>query len=117
MKRNKASTHINVITYTEQERFEENINDILVREENSYLGWTCWSGIQSLCINADGDVFNASCSTHKLGNIHTGFDLPTEPLICIKKWCVCAADLNLTKIKNENYRKYVRAGKKNEGKS
>lgn len=111
MKKNKAGSLVNVITYTEQERIEENVNDILVREENTYLGWMCWSGIQSLTINAAGDVYNASCGIYKLGNIHTGFDLPTKPLICTKKWCVCAADLNITKIKSEKYIKYVRTGK------
>lgn len=112
MEKNKAGSRVNVITYTEEETVRENVNDILIREENSYLGWLCWSGMQSLAIHANGDVYNASCGIYKLGNIHTGFDLPIEPLICTKKWCVCAADLNITKVKSEEYKKYVRAGKK-----
>ena len=35
---------------------EENVNDILVRQENQYKDWLCWAGIASLMIDSIGDV-------------------------------------------------------------
>jgi len=36
-----------------------------------------------------------------LGNIYKGtFQKPTEPIDCTRDWCTCAADINITKVKN-----------------
>lgn len=110
---NKAGSFVNVATIREDEsggkyRYEENVNDILARKENQYKGWLCWSGIESLMISANGDVFNASCRVIKLGNIHTDFDIPTEPITCSKITCVCAADLNTSKAKDSKSAAFLR---------
>lgn len=98
---NKAGSFTNVATIRKDGNdifyVEENVNDITVRRENQYKGWLCWSGIESLMIDADGNVFTATCRTKKLGNIYTEFTLPNEPIICTKNWCACAADLNTSK--------------------
>jgi len=111
-KQNKAGSFVNVATIRDEtdeyHYVEENVNDILTRQENHYEGWLCWSGQESLFINEKGDVYNATCRTHKLGNIYDDFDIPTEPLICTKKWCVCAADLNTSKAKDEDAAKILR---------
>lgn len=111
-KQNKAGSFVNVATIRDEtdeyHYVEENVNDILTRQENHYEGWLCWSGQESLFINEKGDVYNATCRTHKLGNIYDDFDVPTEPLICTKKWCVCAADLNTSKAKDEDAAKMLR---------
>ena len=111
-KQNKAGSFVNVATIRDEtdeyHYVEENVNDILTRQENHYEGWLCWSGQESLIINEKGDVYNATCRTHKLGNIYDDFDIPTEPLICTKKWCVCAADLNTSKAKDEDAAKILR---------
>lgn len=87
---------------------EENVNDILKRQENKYKGWLCWAGQESLMIAANGDVFVATCRNKKLGNIYDDFEIPTEPIVCQKNWCVCAADLNTSKAKDANIAKKLR---------
>ena len=109
---NKAGSFVNVATIQDREegltKVEENVNDILVRKENEYVDWLCWSGQESLFIRDNGDVFNATCRVKYLGNIYDDFDIPTEPIICKKQWCACAADLNTSKAKDVESAKYLR---------
>lgn len=102
----------NVITYnqtgTEIEKVVENVNSILLRKENNYKDWFCWAGVTSLRINANGDVYNATCRTEKLGTIKDGFVLNKTPKQCKSNWCACAADLNTTKVKDEIYVHLIR---------
>ena len=111
---NKAASFVNVVSINEDPNtkeityVEENVNDISGRGDNIYKGWYCWSGIESLQIDADGTVWNATCMVEKLGNIHTDFDIPNFPITCTKPWCVCAADLNTSKAKSPEYFKLLR---------
>lgn len=109
---NKAGSFVNVATIQEREdgltKVEENVNDITVRQENEYTDWLCWSGQESLFIRDNGDVYNATCRVKKLGNIYEDFDIPTEPIVCRKTWCACAADLNTSKAKDKESAKYLR---------
>jgi MoaA/NifB/PqqE/SkfB family radical SAM enzyme len=75
-------------------------NDIIKLHMNKYKGWTCNAGIESLMINWDGEVHRATCRVGgSLGNIYTGtFNVPTEPVVCTRDNCTCAADIPLTKI-------------------
>lgn len=74
-------------------------NDVIKLHLNKYKGWTCNAGIESLMINWDGEVHRATCRVGgSLGNIYTGsFTMPTEPVICDRNFCTCAADIPLTK--------------------
>ena len=74
-------------------------NDIIKLHMNEYQGWTCSAGIESLMINWDGEVHRATCRVGgSLGNIYTGdFTIPTEPVVCTRNNCTCAADIPLTK--------------------
>jgi len=104
----------NVINYIETknnvEKIEENTNDILARKDNKYKGWKCWSGINCITISSNGDIYNASCTDKKMGNIFKDDQITplTTPHICGRTWCVCAAHLNLKKVKSNKYLKYVR---------
>ena len=74
-------------------------NDIIKLHLNEYKGWTCNAGLESLMINWDGEVHRATCRVGgSLGNIYTGtFTVPTEPIVCTRDNCTCAADIPLTK--------------------
>ena len=76
-------------------------NDVIKLHLNKYKGWSCNAGLESLMINWDGDVHRATCRVGgSLGNIYNGeFIVPTEPVICNRNFCTCAADIPLTKIK------------------
>lgn len=90
---------------------EENVNDILVRQENQYKDWLCWAGIESLMIDSIGDVYVATCRAKKLGNIYSDFEMLINPIICPKSWCTCAADINTSKVKDKKYLTYLRVNK------
>ena len=77
-------------------------NDIIKHKWNQFEGWSCNAGLESLMINWDGDVHRATCRVGgSLGNIYKGtFQKPTEPIDCTRDWCTCAADINITKVKN-----------------
>jgi MoaA/NifB/PqqE/SkfB family radical SAM enzyme len=74
-------------------------NDIIKLHLNKYKGWSCNAGIESLMINWDGEVHRATCRVGgSLGNIYSGtFEIPTQPIICDRNFCTCAADIPLTK--------------------
>jgi MoaA/NifB/PqqE/SkfB family radical SAM enzyme len=78
-------------------------NDIIKNKMNNFKGWTCNAGMESLMINWDGDVHRATCRVGgSLGNIYNGtFKVPQDPIICTRDWCTCAADIPITKIKND----------------
>jgi MoaA/NifB/PqqE/SkfB family radical SAM enzyme len=75
-------------------------NDVIKLHFNKYKDWTCNAGIESLMINWDGDVHRATCRVGgSLGNIYKGnFIAPSEPVICDRNFCTCAADIPLTKF-------------------
>jgi MoaA/NifB/PqqE/SkfB family radical SAM enzyme len=75
-------------------------NDVIKNHLNNFKGWSCNAGLESLMVNWDGDVHRATCRVgDSLGNLYTGtFTVPTEPIICTRDWCTCAADIPLTKI-------------------
>lgn len=75
-------------------------NDIIKLHKNNFKNWSCNAGLESLMINWDGDVHRATCRVGgSLGNIYNGtFTIPTQPVICDRDWCTCAADIPLTKV-------------------
>jgi MoaA/NifB/PqqE/SkfB family radical SAM enzyme len=74
-------------------------NDVIKLHLNKYKGWICNAGIESLMIKWDGDVHRATCRVGgRLGNIYEGtFVVPSEPVVCDRNFCTCAADIPLTK--------------------
>ena len=76
-------------------------NDIIKEHLNQFKGWQCNIGLESLMINWDGYVHRATCRVGgSLGNIYQGtFIPPTDPIICDRNWCTCAADIPITKSK------------------
>jgi MoaA/NifB/PqqE/SkfB family radical SAM enzyme len=76
-------------------------NDVIKKHQNQFKGWQCNAGLESLMINWDGEVHRATCRVGgSLGNIYDGtFVVPSDPIICTRDWCTCAADIPLTKIK------------------
>lgn len=56
-------------------------------KDDEYLGSLCYAGVESLTLGFNGDVMRtARCGlSHKkkvLGNIYTGYELPTSPVVC-----------------------------------
>lgn len=98
----------NTIIHSKIDRGEEmkyyHANDVIKLHLNQYKGWSCNAGLESLMINWDGEVHRATCRVGgSLGNIYEGtFVVPTEPVICDRNYCTCAADIPLTKYDKNN---------------
>ena len=99
-----SSNFKNIILYYDDDTSQEgNVNDFLADEQNKFEGWVCWAGVQSITIRSDGEVFRALCKVGgSLGNINTGFTIPTAPIACTSKKCMCAADIQLSKALPEH---------------
>lgn len=104
LKEQEATVQPNTVIFYKDNTLEQrHANDVIKLKLNQYNGWTCNAGIESLMINWDGDVHRATCRVGgSLGNIYNStFSVPTEPVICNRNFCTCAADIPLTKIKND----------------
>lgn len=88
---------------------ESNANEILMRKDNRFEGWTCYVGIERLHIYPNGDVYRSTCKVGgKLGNIYEDFAFPDEPVVCDRKRCTCAWAVNLTKYKYPEFANVTR---------
>ena len=110
-----------VILTDDNRKVLASIEDIVAAKLNKFQGWICSTGIQSLYIDFDGNVWNGNCSggvgkwllkANKLawghlGNINTGFSVPTEKVVCPYKTCGCGSDIVVTKYKNDNALDFV----------
>ena len=94
-----ASNFKNIIIHHADGTFQEsNVNDLLAEEQNEFMGWMCWVGVQEIQINSSGDVYRGTCQVGgKLGDIISGFEIPSDPIVCTKKRCTCAAEVQLSK--------------------
>jgi len=89
--------------------FEEVNSDELRRKNtNTFKGWLCYIGIDSINIQADGTVYRGVCMVgDPLGNINRDVIFPTEPIRCPIKWCTCITDIPVRKSSTKEYRKLI----------
>jgi hypothetical protein len=66
---------------------------------NKFQGWSCNSGYQSVIIRSNEVKRSYSCYDIPLGTLTEGFDLFTEPKICVTPSCVSSADSKIPKHK------------------
>lgn len=80
---------------------EEPVKDGLYRYQPIFTGQTCYAGIETLTIDADGDVWRGWCRQGNIiGNIHKSpVPWPTTPIVCQKDFCHNGFDRQATKKK------------------
>lgn len=66
---------------------------------NRFQGWMCNSGYQSVIIRGNEVKRSYSCHDSPLGTLTEGFNLFSEPQICITPSCVSSADSKIPKWK------------------
>lgn len=92
-----------LITYNDNTTLTTNTNAMLRDRTNTFTNWMCMAGIETLHIGNDGVVNRATCKQGDiLGTIEDGFTLSSDPILCKKKWCNCAGDINVTKWLPDN---------------
>jgi MoaA/NifB/PqqE/SkfB family radical SAM enzyme len=78
-------------------------NELMRNGQNTWKGWDCYIGIETLVVEMDGKVTAGSSCNHdcNLGNIKepSSIKFPTTPVRCQWKWCSCIADIEVTKEK------------------
>lgn len=74
--------------------------EVIARAMHEFIGWRCSAGIKGLFIDWDGYIHRGTCQvglTAPLGNIATGFAIPTDWMTCNKRYCVCNLEITLPK--------------------
>lgn len=77
------------------------LSQMLVKQENSFIGWKCFAGVDNLIVDVYGKIFRGQCRVGgKVGNIKDEiYTFPLEPIICDKQFCTCITDMNIRKTK------------------
>ena len=66
---------------------------------NKFTNWSCNSGYQSVIIRSNEVKRSYSCHDPILGTLEDGFNLFTEPKVCVTPSCVSSADSKIPKCK------------------
>lgn len=66
---------------------------------NKFTNWSCNSGYQSVIIRGNEVKRGYSCYDPILGTLENGFNLFTEPKVCMTPSCVSSADSKIPKCK------------------
>ena len=86
-----------------------NENTVFSTDDNNFLGWDCYAGIDTLSLDVNGNILPAYCYTgykKVIGNWLTD-DLaelhwPRESMKCGDMRCVCVHDIRARKIKERS---------------
>lgn len=91
-------------TYSRDGAWRDWSTEELVGSKLNFLkGWKCGAGVDSLCIDMDGNVWTAACrSKGQLGNVFTGFTSPDSWITCDRTVCSCGADLFIPKSRDDD---------------
>jgi sulfatase maturation enzyme AslB (radical SAM superfamily) len=73
---------------------QKNWNNLVTDKKNIFTDWKCNAGIDRFVIDPNGDI--SRCWPRvggKIGNVYSGYTLPTEPITCTYKYeCHCKQD-------------------------
>ncbi len=73
---------------------KKNWNSMVINKENIFTDWKCNAGLDRFVIDPNGDISRCwQRVSGKIGNVYTGYDLPTEPVTCTYAYaCHCKYD-------------------------
>ena len=98
----------NCLAKTHTKKFLVNSLRLYNEGQHHWLNWICNTGIDTINIDNDLNVYNGACRQDYLGNIHevflsnTKLNLPKTPTICKQNTCTgCSLDLQTTKYKTQ----------------
>ena len=78
------------------------INECIIKDENTWTGWNCNIGIESFCVDPNGDVFRANCRVGGIiGNVKDGVNIDLEPIVCKRPMCVCRSEIYVNKWRDD----------------
>lgn len=71
--------------------------ELIAPQLNHFKDWHCWAGRDRFHIKYNGDIQAASCGIATIGNIHTGWNIQTKPVVCNRTSCWCSDDVAIEK--------------------
>jgi MoaA/NifB/PqqE/SkfB family radical SAM enzyme len=94
----------NIKLHLSNKQIEFNTDELKSKNLNSWKGWKCYIGIDSIYIQHTGEVFRGNCMQGELiGKIGEKLNWPTEPISCPLKWCTCNSDMTVRKSKDKKF--------------
>lgn len=83
--------------------YRELNSDVLVsNDQNSFKGWRCWAGVDSIYIDYDGRIYRGMCmNAGPIGHITNGAGWAEQPTVCEKNWCLCNFDIASRKCNDQ----------------
>ena len=90
-------------TNTGKQEVFDSISELMIDGRNTFKGWHCNIGIDTLNIDMFGNVTSGSSCNHHInhGNVKdvTNINFPTSGLICEYDWCSCLQDVEASKYR------------------
>lgn len=81
---------------------ELNSDELLSNDQNAFLGWHCWAGVDSIYIDYDGRIYRGQCmNAGSIGHINSDVTWQDQPTVCEKNWCVCNFDIATRKCNSQ----------------
>lgn len=79
-------------------------DEVIAKKLNSWKGWKCSAGVNSIYITADGNIYTGTCKVDDLrGNVYdSGVLYPNHWCICTKEFCNNKLENQLFKSKNHD---------------
>jgi MoaA/NifB/PqqE/SkfB family radical SAM enzyme len=94
----------NIKLHWPNRQLELNTDDLKLKNLNSWKGWKCYIGIDSIYVQHTGEIFRGNCMQGEpIGRIGEKLNWPVEPIVCPIKWCICNADMMVRKAKDNNF--------------
>ena len=98
----------NIKLHTPSETLELNTDELKAKNLNSWKGWHCYIGIDSLYVEYNGTLFRGNCMLGpSLGKIGEKINWPSTPIVCSIKKCWCNGDMIVRKIKDVKYKNII----------
>lgn len=86
------------VWYDNGDYAELNTDVLVAGDQNSFLGWSCFAGVDSIYIDWDGSIYRGMCMNGgAVGHISMAWTPVTEPTVCHRQWCNCVCDIAVRK--------------------
>ena len=69
--------------------YTETNSDLMASNgKNSFNGWTCWAGLDTLAVEFDGTIYRGMCKNDgPIGHLGSHIEFPKTTTVCKRNWC------------------------------
>jgi len=101
----------NMGVWTDDGYHEINSDFLVARQQNTFLGWICYAGVDSIHIDFDGTIYRGLCMNQgSIGHISDSLPFRSDPMTCKVKWCTCNTDIPVRKAQQTQYINLINHG-------